>query len=115
VARIHADTANCFEHAKTEATEVFPLFPPLSPVPKFFIPATYYVVNVHLRQSLAAVALAKEDAGNSGFGCGWPRWEIRGSLCLYETTMYIIPLKNHAKMERGGTAKHAKHANADLL
>jgi len=56
------------------------------------------VVNVNLGQSLSAVpssilssvgqakeegpakeeALAKKDAGNSGFGCGWPRWEIRG-------------------------------------
>ena len=46
----------------TERT-AFSLFPPFPPVRKVFI-------CVNLRQS----------AGNSGFGCGWPLWEIRGKI-----------------------------------
>jgi hypothetical protein len=75
----------------------FSLFPLSSPVQEFFILATYYVVNVHLRQSLSAVGQAKEDAGNSGFGCGWARWEVRGSIPLVASKVRGMIVKGMGK------------------
>jgi hypothetical protein len=52
----------------TQRAQSFSLLPPFPPVRRIFI-------CVNLRQS----------AGNSGFGCGWPRWD----LCVL---LWQIPL-----------------------
>jgi hypothetical protein len=48
----------------------FSLFPPFPPVRNIFI----CVNPCHVLRG------ERQSAGNSGFGCGWPRWEIRGSI-----------------------------------
>ena len=68
VAGIHSDTESRSEQGEHSENRVSSLLPPRPPVPKTLI-------CVNLRQSLSAVTLAKEDAGNCASGCGWPRWE----------------------------------------